>query len=234
MRLSVAQTLKELHVPSAEKGLSAQEAERVKRSLGTRNELEEKEPDPWWQRYLEQFKEPLNMLLLGSAVVSVCVGQLDDAVCITLALSIVITVGIVQEYRSEKSLEALNKLVPPTCHLIRDGQQEDVFATELVPGDIVLLTMGDRVPADLRVIEARELEVDESALTGEVLPRKKTTAEIPAANDEDASINDRENTAFMGTLVRHGMSIWAAVLTQRLRTRRCRGDRRADRVRQYL
>ena len=133
-------------------------------------------------------------------------GQIDDAVCITLALAIVITVGIVQEYRSEKSLEELNRLVPPSCHLIRDGHRHDVLAQELVPGDVVTFSTGDRVPADVRIAEAHELEVDESALTGEVMPRRKSSAAVApdSATDTGASINERENIAFMGTLVRHG------------------------------
>lgn len=206
MRLSVDETLRALQVPSLEQGLSESAVHNVRLATGARNELAEKESEPMWQKWLEQFKEPLNLLLLGSAAVSVAVGQIDDAVCITLALAIVITVGIVQEYRSEKSLEELNRLVPPSCHLIRDGRRHDVLAQELVPGDVVTFSTGDRVPADVRIAEAHELEVDESALTGEVMPRRKCSAAVApdSATDTGASINERENIAFMGTLVRHG------------------------------
>lgn len=204
-----------LDVKSCEEGLSDAEAETIRREHG-RNELTGQEPDPPWKKWVDQFKEPLNLMLLGSAGVSLLVGQLDDAVTITVALMIVITVGVVQEYRSEKSLDALTKLVPPKAHLVRSGNNNTVFAAELVPGDIVTFTTGDRIPADVRIVRASGLDVDESALTGEVNPMRKTTAAIPRDehNDrDDVSINERENIAFMGTLVQHGSGSGIVVAT---------------------
>ena len=212
MRMDVDETLRALEVSSLEEGLSDAAAKSVRASVGA-NELSEKEPERPWEKWVAQFKEPLNLLLLGSAGVSVLVGQLDDAICITLALAIVITVGIVQEYRSEKSLEALNQLVPPRCHLVRGGESVTVLASELVPGDIVTFSTGDRVPADVRVAKASGLEVDESALTGEVQAMRKTTRAIPADDDGEPSINDRENIAYMGTLVQHGSGTGIVVAT---------------------
>uniref|UniRef100_A0A8C5CHK8 Calcium-transporting ATPase n=1 Tax=Gadus morhua TaxID=8049 RepID=A0A8C5CHK8_GADMO len=115
-----------------------------------------------------------------------------------------VCVGVcVQEYRSEKSLEELGKLVPPECHCIRDGRLEQLLARELVPGDTVCLSVGERVPADLRLFEASDLAVDESSLTGETSPSSKTTApQDPASNGGDMA--SRSNLAFMGTLVRCG------------------------------
>uniref|UniRef100_A0A673JNE0 Calcium-transporting ATPase n=1 Tax=Sinocyclocheilus rhinocerous TaxID=307959 RepID=A0A673JNE0_9TELE len=149
-----------------------------------------------------QFKDPLILLLLASAVISVLMRQFDDAVSITVAIIIVVTVAFVQEYRSEKSLEELGKLVPPECHCVREGRLEHLLARELVPGDTVCLSVGERVPADLRLFEAVDLSVDESSLTGETSPSTKTSAHQPAATNGD--ITSRSNIAFMGTLVRCG------------------------------
>ncbi|XP_030062223.1 calcium-transporting ATPase type 2C member 1 isoform X1 [Microcaecilia unicolor] len=166
------------------------------------NEFEISEDEPLWKKYISQFKNPLLMLLLASAVISVLMRQFDDAVSITVAILIVVTVAFVQEYRSEKSLEELSKLVPPECHCVREGRLEHTLARDLVPGDTVCLSMGDRVPADLRLFEAAGLSVDESSLTGETTPCSKSTAPQPAATNGD--LTSRSNIAFMGTLVRCG------------------------------
>ncbi|XP_029445206.1 calcium-transporting ATPase type 2C member 1 isoform X2 [Rhinatrema bivittatum] len=166
------------------------------------NEFEISEDEPLWKKYISQFKNPLLMLLLASAVISVLMHQFDDAVSITVAILIVVTVAFVQEYRSEKSLEELSKLVPPQCHCVREGRLEHTLARELVPGDTVCLSMGDRVPADLRLFEAVDLSIDESSLTGETAPCSKSTAPQPAATNGD--LTSRSSIAFMGTLVRCG------------------------------
>ncbi|KAF4076183.1 hypothetical protein AMELA_G00227400 [Ameiurus melas] len=134
------------------------------------NEFDISEDEPLWKKYLSQFKDPLIMLLLASAVISVVMRQFDDAVSITVAIIIVVTVAFVQEYRSEKSLEELGKLVPPECHCVREGRLDHMLARELVPGDTVCLSVGERVPADLRLFESLDLSVDESSLTGETTP----------------------------------------------------------------
>uniref|UniRef100_A0A665U702 Calcium-transporting ATPase n=1 Tax=Echeneis naucrates TaxID=173247 RepID=A0A665U702_ECHNA len=149
-----------------------------------------------------QFKDPLILLLLASAVISILMHQFDDAISITVAIIIVVTVAFVQEYRSEKSLEELGKLVPPECHCIREGNLEHLLARDLVPGDTVCLSVGERVPADLRLFEATDLCIDESSLTGETTPCSKSTTHQPAATNGD--IASRSNIAFMGTLVRYG------------------------------
>lgn len=205
-----------------------------------------------------QFKETLILLLLASAVVSFIMGNLDDAVSITIAVTIVVTVGFVQEYRSEKSLESLNKLVPHYAHLIRgapeskrrhgqDAQEgiemepilngsasslatpsTTVPARQLVQGDLVIFSTGDRIPADLRITNAADLSIDESNLTGENEPALKQAGALdrapvsprpaqygrppspsyasPAAGTVGADIrlNEQINIAFMGTLVRSG------------------------------
>jgi P-type Ca2+ transporter type 2C len=106
----------------------------------------------------------------------------------------------VQEQRSEQSLEALNKLVPHHCHIIRDGEQIHLLANELVPGDLVFFTAGDRIPADVRLITALDLEIDESSLTGETTERRKSVTPCP----DGTELAERACVAYMGTLVRNG------------------------------
>ncbi|KAH9638570.1 hypothetical protein HF086_000971 [Spodoptera exigua] len=126
--------------------------------------------------------------------------QFDDAISITVAIMIVVTVAFVQEYRSEKSLEELNKLVPPSCNCLREGSLEHFLARNLVPGDIVHLNVGDRVPADLRLFDSTDLAIDESSFTGETEPAVKSVLPNKAA----AGRVNKDNIAFMGTLVRCG------------------------------
>ena len=114
---------------------------------------------------------------------------------------IVVTVAFVQEYRSEKSLEALNKLMPHFCHVVREDRVQSVLAQELVPGDLVVFSMGDRIPADVRLTQSTDLEIDESNLSGETTPSRKTTQAIMQAS---IPVIERKNIAFMGTLVRAG------------------------------
>ncbi|XP_046882877.1 calcium-transporting ATPase type 2C member 1 isoform X2 [Hypomesus transpacificus] len=182
-------------------GLSKSEVTR-RRAYHGWNEFDISEEEPLWRKYICQFKDPLIMLLLASAVISVLMHQFDDAISITVAIIIVVTVAFVQEYRSEKSLAELGKLVPPECHCVREGHLEHLLARELVPGDTVCLTVGERVPADLRLFEATDLSVDESSLTGETAPCSKSTSHQPSAHNGD--ITSRSNVAFMGTLVRCG------------------------------
>jgi P-type Ca2+ transporter type 2C len=219
-----------------------------------------------WVRFLKQFKETLILLLLASAIVSFLMGNFDDAVSITIAVTIVVTVGFVQEYRSEKSLEALSKLVPHYAHSIRgspvpkfrsdrsspaketqNGIEMSVIdegstsnpssfgrgavtipASQLVVGDLVVFSTGDRIPADVRITSAVDLLIDESNLTGENEPVLKQTevlnrgpvplsASAPAHSSSpiyaspvagtvgaDIRLNEQTNIAFMGTLVRGG------------------------------
>ncbi len=232
--LSVDQCLESLHCPSLESGLTPLLVHEARSEAGGYNEFAVRAGEEPWRKFFAQFQEPLILLLLGSAAVSLLIGQIDDAVSITIAIIIVISVAFYQEQKSEKSLEALNKLVPHYCHLVRDGVTSSVLANELVPGDIVTFSTGDRIPADVRICQCVSLEIDESTLTGEIKPRKKHANHVPrtphstsanghagphgatdgaangAAQDQHAadsditSINERENIAFMGTLVKSG------------------------------
>ncbi|WVQ99635.1 calcium-transporting P-type ATPase, PMR1-type [Kwoniella sp. CBS 9459] len=176
------------------------------------NEFELPPTDPLYLKFAKQvYENPLILLLMGSSVVSALMGNYDDAACVVVAVGIVLTVGFVQEQRSEKSLEALNKLVPHYCHLIRNGHPLTPLANALLPGDLVTFSVGDRIPADIRLITAVSLEIDESALTGETRPARKNTDMCERGEGEDThgegggkALGERHCMAFMGTLVRSG------------------------------
>uniref|UniRef100_A0A673W1B8 Calcium-transporting ATPase n=1 Tax=Salmo trutta TaxID=8032 RepID=A0A673W1B8_SALTR len=154
------------------------------------NEFDINEEEPLWRKYISQFKDPLIMLLLASAVISVLMRQFDDAISITVVRNPITTQVIYSIPFSTVS----NSMV------VREGHLERMLARELVPGDTVCLSVGERVPADLRLFEATDLSVDESSLTGETTPCSKSTSHQPTNND----ITSRSNVAFMGTLVRCG------------------------------
>lgn len=158
---------------------------------------------PICQTLASQIKEPLNIMLLGSATISIVLGNAADAISIGIALLIVSLVAAVQEYRSEQALEQLNNLVPHTCTVLRDGHVIDnCLAKDLVVGDLVLLATGDRVPADCRVVDSVELTLDESSLTGENHPVQKTGEGINLPTN--ASLSHQTNIVFAGTLVNAG------------------------------
>uniref|UniRef100_A0A183TGU1 P-type Ca(2+) transporter n=1 Tax=Schistocephalus solidus TaxID=70667 RepID=A0A183TGU1_SCHSO len=189
-------------------GLSSSEAQRRQIQLGP-NEFKSDPPDPLWKKYLRQFIEPMIGLLLASAGVSVLLGQFDDAISISMAILIVVTVGFIQGYRSEKAVESLKKLMPPKCNCMRDGTLRHILAQDLVPGDIVYLSIGDRVPADLRLIEATDVRIDESNLTGETKAVTKSSHVITSARGAHLL----SNIGFMGTLVRSGNAIGVVIAT---------------------
>ncbi|XP_017399110.1 calcium-transporting ATPase type 2C member 2 isoform X1 [Cebus imitator] len=164
------------------------------------NEFVADTTEPVWKKYLDQFKNPLILLLLGSALVSVVTREYEDAVSITTAVLIVVTVAFIQEYRSEKSLDELTKLVPPECNCLREGKLQHLLARELVPGDVVSLSIGDRIPADIRLTEVTDLLVDESSFTGEAEPCSKTDSPLAGGGD----LTTLSNIVFMGTLVQYG------------------------------
>uniref|UniRef100_A0A8D1M439 Calcium-transporting ATPase n=1 Tax=Sus scrofa TaxID=9823 RepID=A0A8D1M439_PIG len=164
------------------------------------NEFVADNTEPVWKKYLGQFKNPLILLLLASALVSVLTREYEDAVSIAVAVLIVVTVAFIQEYRSEKSLEELTKLVPPECNCIREGKLQHLLARDLVPGDIVSLSIGDRIPADIRLTEVTDLLVDESSFTGEAEPSSKTDTPLTGGGD----LTTLSNIVFMGTLVQCG------------------------------
>ncbi|KAG6853669.1 hypothetical protein C0991_002467 [Blastosporella zonata] len=190
---------------SAEHGLLHRDITSLLATHGY-NEFTVSTPEPVLLKFAKTiYESPLILLLCGSATVSAIMGNIDDAVSITVAVLIVLTVGFIQERRSEKSLEALNKLVPHHCHVLREGQTTHVLANELVPGDIVTFSTGDRIPADIRIVSCIDLEIDESSLTGETEARRK--------NHETLALADRTCVAYMGTLVRNGRGTGVVIAT---------------------
>uniref|UniRef100_A0A6Q2YMG6 P-type Ca(2+) transporter n=1 Tax=Esox lucius TaxID=8010 RepID=A0A6Q2YMG6_ESOLU len=172
-------------------GLTNSEVTR-RRAYHGWNEFDINEEEPLWKKYISQFKDPLIMLLLTSAVLSVLMRQFDDAISITV-------VRAPNENPRDKRTHTHTLFSQLIC-IVREGNLEHMLARELVPGDTVCLSVGERVPADLRLFEATDLSVDESSLTGETTPCSKSTSHQPTNSD----ITSRSNVAFMGTLVRCG------------------------------
>ncbi len=163
---------------------------------------------PAWWRFLLQFHQPLIYILLAATAVTAALAEWVDSGVIFGVVLVNAVVGFIQENRAEKAIEALTRMVTTEATVRRDGRKLRIPSSELVPGDVVLLQAGDRVPADLRLFETRNLHCDESALTGESLPVAKTTEPL----DHDIALADRKNQAFGGTLVTAGLAaglVWA-------------------------
>lgn len=180
-------------------GLSEEEAKHRLEEFGPNELRQEKKLSPL-KIFLEQFKKILIIILVAAVFLSILVGEVIDALVILAIVIAIAILGFVQEYRAEKALEALKKMVAPTATVIRDGKGREIPATELVPGDVILLTVGDKVPADSRLIESMNLRVDEAHLTGESVPVEKETMVMP----DDVPVADRKNMVFAGTVVTYG------------------------------
>ncbi|MFP5344359.1 MAG: cation-translocating P-type ATPase, partial [Gammaproteobacteria bacterium] len=181
-------------------GLAATDAARRLAGHGP-NRLTEKPPRPAWLRFLDQFKSMLILILIVAAGVAFLIGDVKDMVVILIVVLFNAALGFYQEHRAEQSLAALKKMLALKARVRRDGHKTEVAAEELVPGDLVLLEAGDKVPADGRLIEAHSLEVDESALTGESHAVGKHTDPLADAN---APLAERINMAFMNTVITRG------------------------------
>ncbi|MFE7804512.1 cation-translocating P-type ATPase [Streptomyces sp. NPDC057430] len=184
-------------------GLAPAECERRVGVWGA-NELAEPARRSQWLRLLDQFRSWLIGILLAAAVVAGIIGDLKDALVITLVLLINATIGYLQERRAERSLEALRQMLVPTARVRREGQVQVVPARTLVPGDVVLLEAGDRVPADGRLLVAASVEAAEAALTGESHPVAKTTAPTTAEGGEPVPVAERTGMLFMNTALTRG------------------------------
>ncbi len=160
--------------------------------------------------FLHQFTSPLIYVLAAAALISLLIQEYSDAGFIAAVLILNAIIGTVQEHSAQRAAEALNDLVSTNCRVLRDGDAYEVGAEELVPGDIILLESGDRVPADLRLLASRDLEVDESLLTGESMAVLKD-AELVLV--QDAVLGDRSNMVFAGTMVSRGRGKGVVVAT---------------------
>ncbi|HOJ85100.1 MAG TPA: cation-transporting P-type ATPase, partial [Bacillota bacterium] len=158
--------------------------------------------------FLNQFKDFMVLVLLGATLLAALLGEISDALTILVIVLLNAFLGLIQEYRAERSLEALQKLAAPRARVLRDGRQQLVAAADVVPGDLVLLEAGDRVCADLRLLEAQTLTVNEAPLTGESVAvfKKAGALPFPAASPGDAG-----NIAFSGTEVLAGRGLGVAV-----------------------
>jgi len=182
-----------------QKGLGQEEAKRRLEEFGY-NELKAKKGVTPLQIFLNQFKDIFVIMLLVATVISFLIGETIDAITIAVIVILNSVVGFVQEYRSEKAMEAMKKLTAPKARVIRDGNETMIDAREIVPGDIVLLEAGDRVPADARLIETVDLKADEAVLTGESTDVTKNLSVV----NEEAPIGDRKNSVFMATHMTYG------------------------------
>ena len=181
-------------------GLSSQVVTERQAEFGP-NRLEEKKKAPAWRLFVSQFEDFMIYVLLFAVVISAIEGQMLEAVAILAILLLNGVLGFVQEYRAEQALEALQELSAPTATVVRDGVETDVRAEELVPGDVVLLESGDRIPSDGRLVEAAALRVVESALTGESEPVRKHS---DAVDGDHVPLGDRRNMVFASTSVAVG------------------------------
>jgi Ca2+-transporting ATPase len=191
-------------------GLSAPvAAERLSR-FG-RNELVEKEQRPLWMLFVDQFTSPMILVLLAAAIVTLVIGETKDTVVILAIVVFNGVIGFVQEYRAEQAMDALKRMSSPAARVVRDGEVTHVPAAEVVPGDVVLLEQGDIVTADMRLLEAPGLRINEAPLTGESEPVAKMTVPLPDVSA--ATPADQLNMAFSGTAVTLGRARGLVVAT---------------------
>ena len=197
--MNAPEVLNSLNV-AAEAGLTSEEAEKRLAHYGP-NELVEKKRTSFLQMLWAQINSFVIWLLIGAAVISALLGDYVEAGAILLIVVLNAIMGIIQESRAEQSLAALKKLAAPEAQVLRGGHRMSLPAPKLVPGDIVFIEAGNYIPADIRLLEAVNLSIDESSLTGESVPVKKNAEGVFLA---DIPLGDRENSAFMGTLVTYG------------------------------
>lgn len=190
-------------------GLSEKEAKKRLDQVGP-NQLSEGEKSSLVALFIDQFKDFMVLVLLAATLISGLLGEYTDAIAIIAIVFLNAGLGFFQEVRAEKSLQALKKLSAPTARVKRDGKWIKVDAEQLVPGDIVALESGDRIPADVRLIDTESFYVEESALTGESVPVTKNSAALPRS---DVSLGDRKNMGYMGTMVVRGNGTGIVVFT---------------------
>jgi len=182
------------------KGLSTQQVKEKQAKYGM-NKISETKRRSILSMFASQFKDFLITVLLAAAIISAFLGEVSDAVLIMVIVLLNAIIGVVQENRAENSMEALKKMTIPEAKVFRDGKNNIIKSTELVPGDVVLLDAGDSIPADGRLVEAASLAIQESALTGESVPVDKNTDTL---KNEEMPLGDRKNMVYMSSLVTKG------------------------------
>lgn len=184
-------------------GLTASDVEKKRKQFGW-NELQEGEKQSALMLFISQFKDFMVLVLLAATLISGLLGEYIDAIAIIAIVLINGFLGFFQERKAEKSLNALKELSAPQVFVLRDGEWQKLLSREVVVGDIIKFTSGDRIGADVRLVQAVNLEIEESALTGESVPAVKFTNPVV---DKNASLGDLENMAFMGTMVTRGNGV---------------------------
>ena len=203
--LEAKQVLKELQ--TSQTGLSGQEAQSRLLKYGP-NELKEEKRISRLEIFLNQFRSILVIILIGATIFSAVIGEILDAIVILIIVILNAVFGYVQEYKAEKAIEALKRLSSQESVVLRDGKKQTIASKLLVPGDIVVLEQGTKVPADLRILETIDLQIGESIITGESAPVTKKTEIF-----RNAVLAERKNTAWMGTIVTYGRGTGVVVET---------------------
>ncbi|MBC7335182.1 MAG: HAD-IC family P-type ATPase, partial [Clostridia bacterium] len=191
------------------KGLSPEEAAKRLAQYGPNELAAEKKTSPW-KMLLEQFTSILIVILLAATVVSAVLGETLDALVIFIIVIACAVLGFVQEYRASKAMEALKKMAALTAPVVRGGEECQVPAAEVVPGDIVILNTGEKVPADCLLLEAVNLKAEEAALTGESMPVSKEAGIVLAP---ETALGDRRNMVFAATVINYGRGRGVVVAT---------------------
>jgi len=190
-------------------GLTLQEAGKRLEKHGP-NEIQAAKRISAWQILLEQFKNILILILLGATILSLFLGHGVESIVIAVIVLFAVFLGFIQEYRAERAIEALREMAAPTASVLRDGAEVKIPARELVPGDVVILHTGDRIPADGRLLEAINLQIEEAALTGESVAVEKQT---DALHGSDLGVGDRKNMVYAGTAATYGRGTAVVVAT---------------------
>ncbi|MBM3179993.1 MAG: cation-translocating P-type ATPase [Chloroflexi bacterium] len=189
-------------------GLSQAEATERTLQYGA-NEIQAAKRISAWEILLEQFKNILILILLGATAISLFLEHGIESIAIAVIVLFAVLLGFIQEYRAERAIEALRQMAAPTASVLRDGAEVKIPARELVPGDVILLHTGDRMPADARLLEAVNLQIEEAALTGESVPVEKHTEPLPINDPSTGSgqalpVGDRKNMVYAGTAATYG------------------------------
>ncbi|MFC1612620.1 cation-translocating P-type ATPase [Patescibacteria group bacterium] len=204
--LKIDEVLRSLNTSSG--GLSKKEAKKRLKEYGP-NRLPRKKVLSRFSIFLSQFKSPLVYILLVAGIISGVLGEMVDMTIIFTAIAVNVIIGFIQEDKANRALAHLKKMVERKAIVLREGKEYEINADDLVPGDVVVLSEGDRIPADGRLINARDLEINEASLTGESLPIQKNTNPI----DKETVLAERKNMVYMGTLVTRGRAYFIVTAT---------------------
>ena len=207
-------------VKSSEVGLTSAEAEKRLEANG-KNKLAEAKKVSMLSRFVDQLKDPMIIILLVAAVISAVTEMIEaggfvtptDSIIILVVVLINAVLGVLQESKAEKAVEALQKMSAATTKVLRDGKVESIKSEDLVVGDVILLDAGDAIPADCRIFECASMKIEEAALTGESVPVNKLIKALLNKGDEEVPLGDRKNMVFSGSLVTGGTGKYIVTAT---------------------